>query len=318
MLTAVFIFIFILVIASVGVAVYFIRGGNKNIARERLFELRDAGKDKKKAAAGGMQEELDKSFFERIIQPKLEAFSKKMEKGKKKKADPVAELLIRAGNPGNLTSGQYQALRLLSAMISIVFIVFITLIGLLPMSLTPGSPPVLPIIFAAVAGGFSFILPQFWLKGKVTKRQKAMRKSLPDLLDLLTVSVEAGLGFDQAMQKVCERMHTPLTEEFDRMLQEVKLGSTRKDALKAVGARAQFPELDSLISAIIQADTLGVSIGQILRIQSDQLRTKRRQMIEEMAQKLPIKMLFPMIFFIFPTIFIVTLGPIALKVKDQM
>lgn len=311
MLGAIVFFIFLLVIGGIGVAVYFIKGGNKNIARERLFELRNV-KDKKKGAIAGSfdQEQLDKSFFERIIQPKLESFSKKMDKGKgKKKVDATAELLMRAGNPGNLTSGQFKALQMLSAMISLTFVALLTLIGM-PLQFAP--------MFGVIAAGFSFVLPRFWLTKKVTTRQKMMRKSLPDLLDLLTVSVEAGLGFDQAIQKVCERMHTPLTEEFERMLQEVKLGSTRKDSLKALAARAQVTELDSLISAVIQADTLGVSIGQILRIQSDQLRTKRRQMIEEMAQKLPIKMLFPMIFFIFPTIFIVTLGPIALKVKEDM
>lgn len=305
-------FITILIAAGIGVAVYFIRGGNRNIARDRLQELQAYGKEQKKKTAGSYeQEQLQKSFFERIVQPKLEKFSKRIDKGQKgKKVDRIAELLIQAGNPGNLTSGQFKALQTLSAMISVTFFVFLALTTILPFQYAP--------VLCAIGAGFSFVLPKFWLGSKVTKRRKMMRKSLPDLLDLLTVSVEAGLGFDQAIQKVCERMKNPLTEEFDRMLQEIKLGSTRKEALKAVAARAQVTELDSLISAVIQADTLGVSIGQILRIQSDQLRTKRRQMIEEMAQKLPIKMLFPMIFFIFPTIFIVTLGPIALKVMKEM
>jgi tight adherence protein C len=301
----------VLIVAGLGVAFWFVKGAKRNIPRERLQELRQAAKEKKKIAGSFEQEQLEKSFFERVVQPVLENFSKKMQKPKGgKKVDKTAELLMRAGNPGNLTSGQFKALQLLSAMVSVTFFAFLALIGLIPLQFV--------MLLVAIAGGFSFVLPQFWLSSKVTTRQKQMRKSLPDLLDLLTVSVEAGLGFDQAMQKVTERMKNPLTEEFDRMLQEVKLGSTRKDALKALGARAQVTELDSLIAAIIQADTLGVSIGQILRIQSDQLRTKRRQMIEEMAQKLPIKMLFPMILFIFPTIFIVTLGPIALKVWKSM
>lgn len=301
----------VLILAALGVAFWFIKGANRNIPRERLMELRQTVKEKKKSTGSYEQEQLDKNFFERIVQPVLENFSKKMQKPKGgKKIDKTAELLARAGNPGNLTSGQFKALQLLSAMCSVTFFAFLALIGIVPLQFV--------MLLVAIAGGFSFVVPQFWLTSKVTARQKKMRKSLPDLLDLLTVSVEAGLGFDQAMQKVIERMHTPLTEEFDRMLQEVKLGSTRKEALKALGARAQVAELDTLISAVIQADTLGVSIGQILRIQSDQLRTKRRQMIEEMAQKLPIKMLFPMILFIFPTIFIVTLGPIALKVWKSM
>ncbi len=300
----------VLIIVTVGIAIWFIKGAKRNIPRERLLEL-NKKEDKRKAVAGSFeQEQLEKSFFERVIQPTLDKFSKKIEKKGGKKVDKTTELLIRAGNPGNLTSGQFRALQFLSAMISVSFFGFLSLVGLIPLQFLP--------LFCLIAGGFSFIVPQFWLSSQVTKRQKKMRKSLPDLLDLLTVSVEAGLGFDQAIQKVIERMKNPLTEEFDRMLQEVKMGSTRKDALKALTARAQVSELDSLIAAIIQADALGVSIGQILRIQSDQLRTKRRQMIEEMAQKLPIKMLFPMIFFIFPTIFIVTLGPIAIKVWKEM
>lgn len=310
MLTAIIVGLTVLIIVAVGIAIWFMKGANRNVARERLLELNK--KEEKHRVIGSFeQEQLEKSFFERIIQPTLDSFSKKFSKKKGgRKVDKTTELLIRAGNPGNLTSGQFKALQLLSAMISVSFFAFLSLVGLIPLQFLP--------LFCLVAGGFSFILPQFWLSSKVTKRQKAMRKSLPDLLDLLTVSVEAGLGFDQAIQKVIERMKNPLTEEFDRVLQEIKMGSTRKDALKAMAARDQVEELNSLIAAIIQADALGVSIGQILRIQSDQLRTKRRQKIEEMAQKLPIKMLFPMIFFIFPTIFIVTLGPIAIKVWKEM
>jgi len=313
MLGTIVIIIIILMLIGVGIAIWFVKGSKRNIARERLFELLEQPKQRQRgqSLASFDQEQLDKSFFERVIQPVLDNFAKKMQKGKKgKKVDKIGELLIRAGNPGNLTSGQFRALQMLSAMISVTLFAFLALIGLIPLQFV--------MLLLVIGAGFSFVIPQFWLTKKVTTRQKAMRKSLPDLLDLLTVSVEAGLGFDQAIQKVIERMKNPLTEEFDRMLQEVKIGSVRKDALKALTARAQVPELDTLISAVIQADTLGVSIGQILRIQSDQLRTKRRQMIEEMAQKLPIKMLFPMIFFIFPTIFIVTLGPIGLKVWKSM
>ncbi|RMH59641.1 MAG: type II secretion system F family protein [Candidatus Hydrogenedentota bacterium] len=301
----------VLILAGIGLAVYMVKGAKRDVARERLLELKNFGKEEqKKALAGSFEEEqLEKPFFERVIQPILERMAGKFKKSGSKE-DPVATLLIQAGNPGNLTSGQFKALKLLAAMLSVSLMGFLTLIGILPF--------LFGIIFMAVAAGMSFVAPQFWLARQVTVRRKKMRKQLPDMLDLLTVSVEAGLGFDQALQKVVERMEGPLPEEFDRMLQEVKIGKARKDALKSMSARCQVSELDTLISAVIQADALGVSIGQILRIQSDQLRTKRRQMVEEMAQKLPIKMLFPMIFFIFPTIFIVTLGPIGLKVFRTM
>jgi len=309
MLGLIVIFVTLLVIAGVVVVIVLMKSARRNIVKERLQMIRDIGKVEKKAMAASFdQEQLDKPFFERVIQPILERTSKKMKKDATK-ADPVADMLIMAGNPGNLTSGQFKALQLLAAVISLTFCAFLGL--LMPQ-------PAYAVIFGAVAAGFSFIGPKFWLGKKITVRRKGIRKMIPDVLDLLTVSVEAGLGFDQALQKVVERMKGPLCEEFERMLQEVKIGKSRHDAMKSLTRRCQVDELDSLIAAILQADALGVSIGQILRIQSDQLRTKRRQMVEEMAQKLPIKMLFPMIFFIFPTIFIVTLGPIGIKVMRQM
>lgn len=308
MLGAIVAVVTVLIIAGIGLAIYLLKGARRNIPKERLLELRV--KKKKSGPSSFEQEELDKSFFERVVQPTLDNFGQRFKKDPNK-ADPIAELIIKAGNPGNLTSAQFKALQLLSAVGAMFFGIFIGV-------LLPSDLAALGVAIGGVGAGFAFIGPKFWLQLQVSKRRKKMRKSIPDLLDLLTVSVEAGLGFDQAIQKVCERMKGPLPEEFNRMLQEVKVGRTRKDALKTLAQRAEIEELSSIVSAIIQADTLGVSIGSILRIQSDQLRVKRRQMIEEMAQKLPIKMLFPMIFFIFPTIFIVTLGPIAIKVMTSV
>ncbi|MBL4890146.1 MAG: type II secretion system F family protein [Candidatus Lindowbacteria bacterium] len=310
MLGAILAVVTMLILAGIGLGIYMIKGARRNIARERLMEIKNMNK---KPAGGGSgrsfeEDELDKSFFERVIQPVLENTAKKFKKDPNA-ADPVAELIIKAGNPGNLTSAQFKALQLLLAISALGFF---SLLGFVM------PEPVYAVIFGAVGGGMAFIGPKFWLGMQVTKRRKAIKKMIPDTLDLLTVSVEAGLGFDQAIQKVCERLKGPLSEEFTRMLQEQKIGKSRKDALRTLADRAEIEELDAIISSIIQADTLGVSIGTILRIQSDQLRVKRRQQVEEMAQKLPIKMLFPMIFFIFPTIFIVTLGPIGIKVMTSM
>jgi tight adherence protein C len=140
---------------------------------------------------------------------------------------------------------------------------------------------------------------------------------LPDVLDLLTVSVEAGLGFDQAVVKVIEKFKGPLAEEFHRTLQEVRMNKPRREALRALADRVGIDDLTAFIAALIQADQLGVSIAKVLRIQSDQMRIKRRQRAEEQAQKASIKMLFPLIFFIFPAMFIVLLGPAVLSMMGM-
>ena len=248
----------VLIFAGIPLTIYLIKNAKRNIARERLFELKLLTA---KAGKGGSteQSELDVPFFERVIQPILEKTSAKMKKDPNR-ADPTSELIHRAGNPGNLTSGQFKALQLLCSVVSIMFgVLLMPVMG----SLLEGGAA-FGIIIGAVFAGFAFIGPKFWLQKRVTTRQKGVRRSLPDVLDLLCVSVEAGLGFDQALQKVCERMKNPLTEEFERMLQEVKIGKSRKDALKSMGHKCQVEELDSLISAIIQADALGVSIGRLM------------------------------------------------------
>lgn len=145
-----------------------------------------------------------------------------------------------------------------------------------------------------------------------------MSKELPDVLDLLTVSVESGLGFDAALQKVVRKTKGPLSNEFNKTLQEIKMGKARRDALRDLANRTGVEDLSTFIGAIIQADQLGVSIGNVLRIQSKQMRQIRKQRIEEKAMKAPIKMLLPMVFFIFPTLFLVLLGPAAIQLIESL
>lgn len=163
-----------------------------------------------------------------------------------------------------------------------------------------------------VLGGFLF--PELMLTSRKEQRQRAIAKSLPDVLDILTVSVEAGLGFDAALAKVAERMQGPLAEELRFVLHELWLGKTRRESLRNLGIRTGVDDLRVVTAAIIQADQLGSSIGTVLRIQSDQMRFKRRQRAEEAAMKAPIKMLIPMVLFIFPTIFIILLGPALIQI----
>jgi len=172
----------------------------------------------------------------------------------------------------------------------------------------------LALLFGIGGAGLGYMLPEFWLGGKAKKRSFAMVLQLPDALDLLTISVEAGLGFDAALAKVVEKMEGPLVNEFRQALAEIRMGRTRRDALRDVVARANSQPISNFIGAIVQAEQLGVPIAKVLQIQSQQLRIERRQRAEELAAKAPVKMLFPMVGCIFPTIFIVILGPAIITV----
>jgi len=152
------------------------------------------------------------------------------------------------------------------------------------------------------------------LGNKISTRKNSVIKSLPDALDLLTICVEAGLGFDQAMQKVAEKWEDELSRSFARVLHEVRLGKIRREALRDMAERLDVSDVTSFIAAVIQAEQLGVSIAKVLRIQSDQMRVRRRQRAEEKAHQAPVKMLFPMVFLIFPAIWVVLLGPAILQV----
>ena len=170
-------------------------------------------------------------------------------------------------------------------------------------------------VWALCAGALGFLLPGMWLNGKVRQRQTSVAAELPDALDLLSVSVEAGLGFDGAIQKLTEHMEGPLIEEFELALAEMRIGEGRQEALKKMSQRSASPEMASFVRAIIQADQLGISLGRILRIQAADSRLKRQMLAEEKAMKAPIKMLFPTVLFIFPAMFIVILGPAFLNLS---
>ncbi len=250
--------------------------------------------------------ELQQPFFERIIRPSIQRLARA---GRRQEGGMIARIdakLERAGYPGGLRGADWVGVKLMS------LIAFVVLFFLLALVLT-GSP-ILGLFFGIAGAAFGYIAPEFWLGRRMRARSYAMILQLPDALDLLTISVEAGLGFDAALSKVVEKMEGPLIDEYRQALAEVRMGRARRDALRDVANRADAQPVSNFIGAIVQAEQLGVPIAKVLQIQSNQLRIERRQRAEEAAAKAPVKMLFPMVGCIFPTIFIVILGPAIIKV----
>jgi tight adherence protein C len=210
--------------------------------------------------------------------------------------------LAEAGYPYGLRTIDFMGLKVVAAVVvsGLAFLLF---------GVAMRNPASSTIIVAGVALVVGFFFPDYWLTTRIRARQKAILLAIPDTLDLLTISVKAGLGFDAALGKVIEKTEGPLTDEFRRALAEVRIGKPRRDALKEMVGRTNVPALTNFIGAIVQAEQLGVAIANVLEVQSEQLRIERRQRAEEMAAKAPIKMLFPLVGCIFPSMFIVILGP---------
>jgi tight adherence protein C len=217
--------------------------------------------------------------------------------------DGLRHQLDLAGNPFDWTVVDFVGVR--------GFVAVFAGLVMLPVALGLAAPLLWTVVLVAAGAALGFYLPLIWLVFAIHERQREILKSLPDALDLLTISVEAGLGLDAALARVIEKWNNPLSRAFARMLAEVRVGKLRREALKDMAARMDVPDVTSFVAAIIQADQLGVSIAQVLRVQSEQLRIKRRQRAQEAGNQAPIKMLFPLALLIFPSIFIVVVGPAA-------
>lgn len=253
--------------------------------------------------------ELRQPFSERVIKPLIQGMAGFIGRlAPRRNVENLRHRLELAGTPYNWGPAELLGVRGLSALIC----------GALPLGLLllARAPLLNLVLFTALLGVLGFYLPLIWLGRKIKRRQGEMLKALPDALDLLTVTVEAGLGFDQAINMVTEKWDNELSWAFARTIAEISMGKTRKTALRDMADHAEVAELTSFVAAIIQADQLGVSIARVLRIQSEQMRIRRRQRAEELAQQAPIKMTIPLVLLIFPSILVILLGPALPQLRD--
>jgi tight adherence protein C len=253
------------------------------------------------------QQELSAPLYQRAVKPVLTGLGRILAKNiPAAREATLAKKLNEAGNPGNLSPRELMVIKYIFAAGSGLALWF--------MCESAGSGIVQCVMQAAVGFVFGWQIPDVVLNSKIRHRKDEVERSLPDVLDLLTVSVEAGLGFDGAMMKVVEKSEGVLAEGFLEVLQESKMGKPRREALRDMAERLAVDDLSNFVGSVIMADQLGISIGNVLRLQSKDIREKRRQRVEEMAMKAPVKMLIPMVMFIFPAIFIVLLGPAIIQI----
>jgi tight adherence protein C len=277
-----------------------------DLLEARLSQFNETGRQ----VVSLTEAELSLPFSDRVIKPVFDKLGKVMTsrmQGGQQQA--IQEKLNLAGRPGGLTAGGFVALQLIALVLGIA-------LGLGLAILLALDPPTLYL--APVAGGVvGYLVPSMTIARKIKRRQKEILLALPSALDLLTISVEAGLAFDAALARVTDKYRNVLASEFNQVLNEVRLGRPRLEALDEMGRRNKVEELNNFLQAIIQSEQLGVGIANVLRIQSEEIRRRRRQRAEEAGQKAPIKMLLPMIGCIFPTLFIVLLGPAVIQVSKS-
>ncbi len=256
--------------------------------------------------------EMSQPFTDRVVMPLMRRVGEISSRFTPQHAvEQTQKMLEMAGNPGRMDASTFMVLHFGSAILFGVLVFVLTLF-----SVMFSLPIKLLIVLVFTVLGYFF--PDLWIRSRISGRQKSVRKAMPDALDLLTICVEAGLGFDAAMSKVNEKWDNELSLAFGRVIREIQLGKLRRDALRDMAERIGLSEMTSFVAAVIQSEMLGVSMAKILRIQSDQMRVKRRQRAEEEAHKAPIKMIVPMGLFIFPALLIVLLTPAGLRLYGSL
>jgi tight adherence protein C len=292
------------------IAVLFLAGAAFAAAEVATYPARLKERSIRRAAEYGRLRVPDKSdellkFRERVLQPaaaKLAAIPLKL--NPKLSVESISARLLAAGLAQRLTPANFLSIKGGATVGG----------GLLGLFLAAMASPALGILLVPMLAAAGFIGPEMVLSSRIRSRREAVRCDLPDALDILAVSVEAGLGFDGAITKLTEHMKGALVEEFGLLLSEIRMGESRQAALKNMAARVGAPELSAFVRAIVQADQLGISLGRILRVQAADSRLRRQAAAEEKAMKAPIKMLFPTVIFIFPAMFMVLLGPALMNI----
>lgn len=253
--------------------------------------------------------ELQQPFMERVVIPVVKRMGEFSSRFTPEKLLQETTLKLElAGNPGRIDASTFLSTRFIGAG---VFGGLLLLISNLPQVNWPSGRIFLVVVIFTLLG---FFFPQMWLSSRITRRQTEVRKALPDALDLLTICVEAGLGFEAAMSKVADKWENELSLMFGRCIREIQLGKTQRESLRDMADRIGLPELTSFVAAVIQSQSLGVSMAKVLRIQSDQMRMKRRQFAEELAHQAPVKMIIPMALLTFPSIMIILMAPAGFQI----
>jgi tight adherence protein C len=296
----------ILAIGLFGAATYLLLSGLTVRQREVAVALRKA---KRYGVQTQREVETRRSVNDRIVGPlthKLAAVTSKF----LPRTDPneIANRLMAAGLARSMSPQMYLALKGGLVFMAVAFGAIVLVSGMVPAAMG--------MLVALGGGAIGYIAPDFFINSRTRGRRETMQMELPNILDLLCVSVEAGLGFDAAVAKLSERMTGPLVDEFGLVLHEMRIGESRSEALKNLSDRVDVPEVSQFCRAIIQADQLGIALSRILRVQSHDMRVRRQLAAEEKAMKAPVKMLFPTVLFVFPSMFVVALGPAALNLMQ--
>ena len=302
--------VLIAVVVIVGVAAALIYVGQRlpkhddDPFAERLNEFSQSGE-----AVSLDQIELSQPFTERVIYPLMRRFGEMASKNTPQNVmQETNRKLELSGKAGWVDAPMFLASRFVAAAVLGIGTFLVCYLSLFHL------PIARSLLYAIIGLAIGFFFPQLWLNEQIKKRQLEIRKAMPDALDLLTICVEAGLGFDAAMSNVAQKWENELSLAFARAIREVQLGKVRREALKSMADRIDLAEMSSFVAAIIQSEQLGVSMAKVLRIQAEQMRMRRRQYAEELAHQAPVKMLLPMVGFIFPSIFIVLMTPAILQI----